>query len=182
MTPSEKHALIINEYGRVAMECRLTLAFPMEHIPAQHQCCTNAAREVYFSREEEETLAVGKHLWWEKVPHKKCTGFPCLCRRVRRETIIYRKMGKKIFYLVHKNGSALRAGSFCCFSLVFHSSYFSASSWQERKTFWNIKRDEIAFVVSWHHNRTQSNATSVGVRRKGATRSNKPWRKVFANF
>lgn len=182
MTPSEKHALIINEYGRVAMECRLTLAFPMEHIPAQHQCCTNAAREVYFSREEEETLAVGKHLWWEKVPHRKCTGFPCLCRRVRRETIIYREMGKKYFISCTKMvplwGLAVFAASVSFFTLLT----FRLLHDKREKTFWNIKRDEIAFVVSWHHNRTQSNATSVGVRRKGATRSNKPWRKVFANF
>lgn len=122
MTPSGKHALIINECGRVAMECRLTLALPMEHIPAQHQCCTNVAREVCFSQEEEESIGGGKAFVMEKVPHKKCTGFPCLCRRVRRETIIYRKMGKKYFISCTKMvplwGLAVFAASVSFFTLL----------------------------------------------------------------
>lgn len=139
------------------MECRLTLALPLEHIPAQHQCCSNVAWEnLLFPEEEEE-----KNWGWESAcdgkKTEKCTTLPRLYRRVRCETIIYRKMGKK--YLSRAQKSFRSEG----WLFLLLQSRFSTllPFWLLHDTrvelFVIITRDEIAFVVSWRHH----NATSV---------------------
>lgn len=84
-----------------------------------------------------------------KSSRKKCTGFPCLYRRVRRETIIYRKMEKKYLSRAQK-WFRFEGWQFLLlqsrFSLFFLFGFFLHDT--REKLLGNITRDEIAFVVS----------------------------------